>query len=163
MTVQRRSNNIPHTLCICTTLAFLIYCLSLLLKLELWQLDQVCAKFVKGILFFLQLWIIDRQQLGKDSIMKMDEVQKFAGISPFCYSNVLAWFIWLLFCRKKYLYENVFRHYSAWNKLRGAEADGNLQQSGSCDGCSETVNNHYSKCKFFHNSWILNFKSFLGS
>lgn len=121
MTVQRRSNNIPHTLCICTTLAFLIYCLSLLLKLELWQLDQVCAKFVKGILFFLQLWIIDRQQLGKDSIMKMDEVQKFAGISPFCYSNVLAWFIWLLFCRKNIymkMFSDTIQHGTSWEGLK---------------------------------------------
>lgn len=69
----------------------------------------------------------------------------------------------IIILQKKYLYENVFGHHSAWNKLKGAEADGNLQPSDSCNGCSETVNNRYSKCKFFHNSLILNFKSFLGS
>jgi len=48
------------------------------------QLNQVCAKFVRGILFFLQLLIIDEQQLRKDAIIEVDEVQKFVGISLYC-------------------------------------------------------------------------------
>lgn len=55
----------------------------------------------------------------------------------------------MIVLQKRGLYESVFKRHSAWEKMRGAEADGNSQPSDSYDDCSETLSNHSSKGRVF--------------